>query len=91
MKFLAVCGFGVGSSMLLKLNISNAMNELGISGDVENTDLTSAVSTECDAIFTSEELSSELKQRADVPVISIRHFVDKSEIKKALQEFIENK
>ncbi len=91
MKILAVCGFGVGSSMILKLNIINAMNQLGINGEVENTDLTSAVSSKCDAIFTSEELAEQLKARATVPVITIKHYVDKDEIKNTLKEFIENK
>lgn len=42
MKILAVCGFGVGSSMVLKFTIEKALAELGIEAEVENTDLTSA-------------------------------------------------
>ncbi|MGM9973923.1 MAG: PTS ascorbate transporter subunit IIB, partial [Clostridiaceae bacterium] len=31
MKALAVCGFGVGSSMILKMSLEKAFRELGIS------------------------------------------------------------
>ena len=29
-KILAVCGFGVGTSLILKMNIEKAMGQLGI-------------------------------------------------------------
>mgnify|MGYP000155149085 CR=1 FL=1 len=33
MKILAVCGFGVGSSMVLKMTIDKVIKELGAEGD----------------------------------------------------------
>lgn len=39
MKILAVCGFGVGSSMVLKMSIDKVVKELGMKVTVENTDL----------------------------------------------------
>ncbi|HBG8623418.1 TPA: PTS sugar transporter subunit IIB, partial [Clostridioides difficile] len=48
MKILAVCGFGVGSSMVLKMTIQKALKQLGIECEVENTDINSARGADCD-------------------------------------------
>ena len=56
MKFVAVCGFGVGSSLILAMSLQKVADKLGLDVEVENTDLTSAHSTDCDVIFTSPQL-----------------------------------
>lgn len=61
MKILAVCGFGVGSSMILKMSIEKVLKEMGISAEVNNTDINDARGTDCDVIFTSQELQQELQ------------------------------
>jgi len=45
MKILAVCGFGVGSSMVLKMTIDKVIKELGLKATAENTDLSTAKAT----------------------------------------------
>lgn len=42
MKFLAVCGFGVGSSMILKMTLEKVCRERNLDCEVENTDISSA-------------------------------------------------
>lgn len=68
-KFLAVCGFGLGSSMVLKMSIEKAAKERGIDCEVENTDLSSAKGTTADAVFTSQELGDDLKGSTKAPSI----------------------
>jgi len=51
MRFLAVCGFGVGSSMILKMTIENVCREKGLDCEVENTDISSARGARVDAVF----------------------------------------
>jgi PTS system ascorbate-specific IIB component len=51
MRFLAVCSFGVGSSLILKLTLDKAMAKLGVEGEALNIDLSSARGTPCDAVF----------------------------------------
>lgn len=51
MKILAVCGFGVGSSMVLKMTLDKVAKDLGIQATVENTDLSTAKATTADAYF----------------------------------------
>ena len=71
MKIYAVCGFGVGSSLVLRMTIEKVCKELGIDADVENTDITSAQGAQCDYIFTSQEFANQLKSSAKCPIIPI--------------------
>lgn len=89
MKILAVCGFGVGSSMVLKMTISKACRELGIEAEVENTDTTNARGTNCDVIFTSYELAETLRSTVKVPVLPIKKYLNIEEVKGQLSKFIE--
>lgn len=89
MKFLAVCGFGVGSSMILKMSIDKALKSLGVDAEVENTDVASVRGANCDAIFTSVELANELKSSVKVPVIPIKKYMDVNEVTEQLKSFLE--
>lgn len=90
MKFLAVCGFGVGSSMVLKMTIEKACKERNIDCEVENTDISSARGMAVDAVFTSHELSDEIKSSMKCPVYPIKRYMDKEEIGRALDDFLKN-
>lgn len=90
-KFLAVCGFGVGSSMVLKMSIEKAAKERDIECEVENLDLSSAKGTNADAIFTSQELGDDLKNSTKSPVYPIKRYMDKEEVGKALDDFLSTK
>lgn len=85
MKFLAVCGFGVGSSMILRMSIEKVCRELNVEAEVENTDISSAHGAQCDAIFTSAELQAEL-QNDHVPVYPIKKYMDLAEVKEAVEK-----
>lgn len=91
MKILAVCGFGVGSSMVLKMTLDKVVKELGIEATVENTDIASAKATDADIYFTSAELAPDLKESTSKPVYSIKRYMDKEEVGAKMKEYIENK
>lgn len=80
LKILAVCGFGVGSSMILKMKIEEVLKENQIKANVFTTDVGSATSTPADIIFTSKELEKGIKEKVDIPVIAIKNFINKKEI-----------
>jgi PTS system ascorbate-specific IIB component len=88
LKILAVCGFGVGTSLLLKMNIMTALKKLGIRAEVENIDITTAKSVDCDMIFTSNELASQMSGITK-PIIVINNFMDINEIQTKASEVIE--
>ncbi len=91
MKILAVCGFGVGSSMILKMSAEKALKNLGIKGEVENTDLSGARGAESDLILTSNELARELESSVKVPVIPIYKYMDVNEVELKLKKYFNNK
>lgn len=91
MKFLAVCGFGVGSSLILKMSIDKALGQLNVDGEVENIDLTTAKGMPCDAIFTSKELAEDLKSSVSAPVLAIEKYMDVEEVKSVLSDFLTHK
>ncbi len=76
-KILAVCGFGVGSSMILKMKVEEVLKENQIEAEVFTTDVGSATSTPADIIFTSQELEKGIKDKVEIPVIGIKNFVNK--------------
>lgn len=90
LKVQAVCGFGVGSSTLLKMKLEQAFKKNGVVVSVFAGDVATAAAVECDVIFTSQELSENLKNRAKVPVIVINSFVDKVEIETKAMAFVES-
>ncbi|HFL3256878.1 PTS sugar transporter subunit IIB [Clostridioides difficile] len=91
MKILAVCGFGVGSSMVLKMTIQKALKQLGIECEVENTDINSARGADCDCIFTSQELLNELKGTCNVDVYPVKKYMDLAEVTEVVQIFLSDK
>ncbi|SHJ88932.1 PTS system IIB component, L-Asc family [Clostridium amylolyticum] len=79
-KVLAVCGFGVGTSLLLKMNIDDVFKKNGIDADVTNADITTAASCPADIIFTSNELYNQLESKVEIPLIKIDNFMNLDEI-----------
>lgn len=90
MNFLAVCGFGLGSSMVLKLSVEKACKQRGLDCEVETTDLSSAKGANVDAVFTSNELADDLKKSVKCPVFPIQRYTDKEEAGKAIDTLLQN-
>ena len=91
MKIIAGCGFGVGSSMVLKMTLEKAVKELGLDAEVKNTDIASAKVEQADVYFTSAELKPDLESSTDKPVYAIKRYMDKDEVLKAMNAFLANK
>lgn len=87
-KILAVCGFGVGTSLILKMNIEKAMGQLGIEAEVENIDITTASGAQADFILTSNELAPLLQDKFEIPVAVVTNFMSIPEIKEKCTECI---
>lgn len=89
MKLLAVCGFGCGSSMVLKMSLQKVCAKIGVECDVDISDVASARAAECDAIFTSAELADELTLACKVPIYTVKRYMDLAEIETALVRFMQ--
>jgi PTS system ascorbate-specific IIB component len=86
MKILAVCGFGVGSSLILRMTITKCLKELGLEADVQNTDITDAKSYKADAIFTSPAFVGDLEHVVKTPLYAISKYSDKTEVTAQLKQ-----
>jgi ascorbate PTS system EIIB component len=80
-KILAVCGMGLGSGLILRMQAEKALKELGIQADLEVADIGTAraLAPTADLILTSEELAQQLggvKPR----IVTIRNFIDLREM-----------
>ncbi|WP_067962816.1 PTS sugar transporter subunit IIB [Nocardiopsis trehalosi] len=85
MKILAVCGMGIGTSVLLKSNAERAAQDLGLDADVEVADIGTArgAAATADVVLTSGELAAELGD-IGVPVVVIDNFIDGDEVREKL-------
>lgn len=80
MKIIAVCGVGIGTSVLLKMNAEKALRQLGLEATVTATDLETAQTTrDAQIILTTPDLVDKL-QGLPAEIISIEHFFDLDEI-----------
>lgn len=87
MKILTVCGLGQGSSLILRMNVESVLKEMGVNADVDNSDVSTALFTKPDVIITNKELAENLKD-STIPVVIVKNYFDKGEIKEALQEYL---
>jgi len=78
-----VCGVGMGSSLILKMTVEDALRELGLPARVEHMDLSSVRSAPVDIII-AQPLHTEELRGLKALVIPVTNFLDKEGIKRAL-------
>lgn len=79
-KILAVCGFGVGTSLILRMNVEKVLKNNGLEAEVEHMDVTSAGGASADVVVTSREIAGQLESSFTVPIIIIDNFMNLAEI-----------
>ena len=80
MKILAVCGEGIGTSVLLKMNAEKVLRSLDLEATVEAADIeTARASRDAQILLTTPELVEKL-QGLPSEVIAIEHVFDLGEI-----------
>jgi PTS system ascorbate-specific IIB component len=84
-RILAVCGMGLGSGLLLRMQAEKALKQLGVEGDVEVADIGSAraQAQTVDYVLTSAELAQQLGD-VKAQVVTITNFVDLDEMVRKL-------
>ncbi|HEX7345583.1 MAG TPA: PTS sugar transporter subunit IIB [Candidatus Limnocylindrales bacterium] len=90
MKILAVCGMGLGSALILRMQAEKALKQLGLDAELEVADIGTAraVAPSADLILTSDELAQQLgtvKPR----VVTISNFIDLQEMVTKLKAALE--
>ncbi|MFP7759698.1 PTS sugar transporter subunit IIB [Marisediminicola sp. LYQ134] len=87
MKIVAICGAGIGSSGILKINAERVLQRLGIEADVTAADIASVkvVAADAQVILTSIEFVEAIgKTFADVVVID--NYFDQQELAEKLEK-----
>jgi PTS system ascorbate-specific IIB component len=86
-KIVAICGAGIGSSGILKVNTERVLGRLGIEADVTAAHLATLKTDAADAqvILTSPEFVDAIgKTNADV--IVVHNYFDTAELTRKLQD-----
>jgi PTS system ascorbate-specific IIB component len=79
LRIMTVCGFGLGSSMILKITLDGVLKENGISAETFCADATTAIGEDFDVVFTSRDMASMFKNITK-PVVVIDNFLSKDQI-----------
>ncbi|QNE45954.1 PTS sugar transporter subunit IIB [Glaciihabitans sp. INWT7] len=87
MKIVAICGAGIGSSGILKVNAERVLARLGLEADVTAAHLSSLSTDAADAqvILTSAEFVDAIGP-TNADVIVIENYFDTAELARKLEE-----
>ncbi|MFV0551227.1 MAG: PTS sugar transporter subunit IIB [Anaerorhabdus sp.] len=86
MKIITVCGLGVGSSLILKMTVDSAMNQLGVKCTIEHWDMGTIKGQNCDLIVTTEGFRKNFADQENV--VYIDNIVDVKETKEKLETYL---
>lgn len=91
LKILAVCGMGLGSGLLLRMQAEKALKQLGVTADVEVADIgmARASAQSADLIITSNELAEQLG-KVKARVVTVTNFIDLNEMVTKLRAVLES-
>jgi PTS system ascorbate-specific IIB component len=84
MKIVTICGMGVGTSVIAKMNVENLLRKLNLDGDVQSCDIGSVTSTDADIYVTTKEIYESLPDTIKNKTIKISNFVLMKEVEEAL-------
>ncbi|ALC83601.1 MULTISPECIES: PTS sugar transporter subunit IIB [Bacillus] len=83
-KILVVCGNGLGSSMIVEMNVKAILKEMNVEADVSHTDLTTAKTEPADLYIGSEDILGNIADGSR-NVALLKNLLDKNELRHALE------
>ena len=88
MKVLAVCGSGMGTSMIMKMKVAQVLKKLDVDADVNSCSLGEAKSglSNYDLVLASTHIASELKGGPNTKIIGLLNLLDEKELESKLTE-----
>lgn len=87
LKVVTVCGLGVGSSLIMKMTVENALKKLNVKSQIEHWDMGTIKSKDCDLIVTTNEFKKNFSDQNNV--IYLENIVDDQEAERKLKEYLE--
>lgn len=87
MKVLAVCGSGMGTSMIMKMKMKKVLDKLGVAADVSSCSVGEAKSglNNYDIVVSSIHMASELSVKAPTILIGVQNMLNEAELEEKLK------
>lgn len=90
LKIITVCGLGVGSSLIMKITVDNAMKALGKTNyQIEHWDMGTVKGRPCDFIVTTHEFKKQFAEADNV--IFVQNMLDVNEMKQKIDAYMKEK
>lgn len=90
MKIVCVCGMGLGSSVIAKMNIEQVLKKMDLEASVDTCDLGSIRSVHADLYVTTRELAVSMPAEIQSKTIVLTNFVRKVEIENSIGDYLKN-
>lgn len=90
MHIICVCGMGLGSSVIAKMNIEQVLKNMDITATVDTCDLGSVRSVVADVYVTTRELAASMPTEIQEKTIVLTNFVRKVEIESCIGDYLKN-
>ncbi len=87
-RIQCVCGFGCGSSLMLRMAIDDILKKHDLHAQTSVGDVGTCLANPCDVIFISRELAERIEDRAEVPLVVIENFMDSSEVEEKVLNYM---
>ncbi|SDW06368.1 PTS system IIB component, L-Asc family [Marinococcus luteus] len=84
-KILVVCGNGLGSSMMVEMNVNSILKEMNEEAEVSHTDLTTAKTESADLYIGSADILGNLDDGTR-NIALLNNLLDKKELRDALEK-----
>ncbi|SFL46464.1 PTS sugar transporter subunit IIB [Salibacterium qingdaonense] len=84
-KILVVCGNGLGSSMMVEMNVNSILKDMNVEADVSHTDLTTAKTEQADLFIGSEDILGTIDDGSR-NIALLNNLLDKEELRGVLEE-----
>lgn len=83
-KIVVVCNSGLGTSLMIRMNLEALLKEIGVSAWVEHTDVTSVDTLGADLIIGSSYVTDSLEWVSGIEVIGLDDMIDRKYLKSKL-------
>ena len=86
MKIMAICGSGLGSRVMVEMNIKKVLKKLNIEAEVEHSDLSSATPGAADVFVMAKDIAAS----ASVPenqLVVLNNIIDINELEAKISAF----
>ena len=89
MKILAICGMGLGSSIILKITLEKALSKLGLEAEIELSDITvgRGLAESADIVVTSEELAERIGG-VKAKIVTIKDYFNVDEMAEKIDQSV---